>query len=696
MRRALSLLCLFALGLPACQDSSPKEDPQPDLGADLPSQDMGQAPDGDGEPDSGDLGQPDAADLEEEPPNPDCDPINPGVCAMPWPSNLYLEPDAARPTGYTLAFGQTSLPANGAGKHVEPEAWRRLDGYSVASPLMAWFPYLDGSSLPGEDQMERSMDQDAAILWFEVQPDGGLERVPYWAELDVQEPLPRRKTLEIYPGRLLKHNTRYIAAIRRGLRTVEGDLIEPSEAFARLLAEDTAGDPLLEPRQQRFNEVFDLLQSQAGVPRQDLLLAWDFVTNSSQELHRRVLHMRDQGLELVGEDGAELTFTQIQEFAPEEDGSGRPVHPYIALRIEGTFRVPDYTRQETAPEGTGRPLNLGQDGLPVQNGWREAPFWALVPHSALDGEPVDLMMYGHGLLGTGEQVFGGKRPQLAHEHRFVLVAPSWTGMANEDFPVAVAATADMSHFVWMGDRLHQGMMEFVLLARGALRRMPAMAEIADRGISLSDQIYYSGISQGGIFGGTFVALSPDVRRGHLGVPGNHYQVMIQRSVDFVPYQLGIQASYNFRPDQKILLPLVQLLWDQTDPVTYYHHLEREPFPGNEPSTVLLGLAKGDWQVPMIVNEVMARSDVGLAVMEGYGRPLYGIQEQPYPRQGSGIVMYDFGNPWPPSSNQPPEPHELGDPHNKPGSSDHHNAQLAHFLRTGEIIDVCGGDGCTPE
>jgi len=67
----------------------------------------------------------------------------------------------------------------------------------------------------------------------------------------------------------------------------------------------------------------------------------------------------------------------------------------------------------------------------------------------------------------------------------------------------------------------------------------------------------------------------------------------------------------------------------------------------------------------------------------------------YPHKGSGLVNFSFGNPWPAPGNVPPND-KLGDPHGKPRNLDHHNQQMAHFWRTGEILDVCGGDGCTPD
>ena len=52
-------------------------------------------------------------------------------------------------------------------------------------------------------------------------------------------------------------------------------------------------------------------------------------------------------------------------------------------------------------------------------------------------------------------------------------------------------------------------------------------------------------------------------------------------------------------------------------------------------------------------------------------------------------------PWPATGNVPPTD-PPGDPHGLPRRLDAHNRQMDHFFRTGEIIDVCGGDGCHPD
>ncbi|MEO7328625.1 MAG: hypothetical protein ABI193_08615, partial [Minicystis sp.] len=132
-----------------------------------------------------------------------------------------------------------------------------------------------------------------------------------------------------------------------------------------------------------------------------------------------------------------------------------------------------------------------------------------------------------------------------------------------------------------------------------------------------------------------------------------------------------------------------------DPVSHYRHISAEPYPGTPPHQVLLGSATGDWQVALLTNEIVTRSEVGVALLPGYGKEVPLVTPAPYPHQGSGLVNYSFGNPWPPPGNEPPFD-ELGDPHGKPRGLKWHNAQMMHFFRTGEIIDVCGGNGCTPD
>jgi hypothetical protein len=628
----------------------------------------------------------------------DCDPLVEEVCAMPWPSNLYLRPMASRPTGYALQFGRTSLPQTSSGDFVDGSSLQSMDGYGLGTPIMAVFPNLDVTTLPNETRMEQSMAADASALLFEVSGTT-LRRVPYWTELDAREPDASMRTLFLRPAMILKEATRYVVAFR-GLRNTMGTTVPATRAFAALRDNMTTNDARLAPRQARFSEMFQLLEG-AGITRQSLTLAWDFNTASSATLHGRLLAMRDDALMRVGTMGPALTLDTdgIRTFLRTDDGSMRPFDSNIALELNGTIEVPDYTVERQYSKSVGRELNLDAMGRPVAMGTRRVPFWVRVPHSALGGEPHGIVLYGHGLLGSGEEVRSDHLGRLANTHRLIIVSANLSGMSGEDVPAVFAALRNMSYFRAIGQRLHQGLVQWVLLARAMRERLGALPVMMSNNVRVNrEELFYSGNSQGGIFGGTFMAISPDVTRGHLGVPGNNYSTLLHRSSDFDGYFAVLRMRYEIPADLNVVLGVAQLHWDGTDPVNYLHHIHQQPFPGNTPHEVILGPAKGDYQVSVLTNEIAARSDIGIPLMANYDRERspWNCPPAPYPHRGSGVVLFDFGNPWPMPGNVTPTRSMVGDPHERPRRQEAHQRQIANFFRTGEIIDVCGGDGCRPD
>lgn len=306
------------------------------------------------------------------------------------------------------------------------------------------------------------------------------------------------------------------------------------------------------------------------------------------------------------------------------------------------------------------------------------------------------MIHGHGLNGTHGQIRGEHFDKIAYQEKLVITGCNMIGMSSEDVDVILELLSDLSGFPAVGDRLHQGVLDHAFLARAMKTGFDQVPEIAASGLVIDPgAIYYSGISQGGIFGATHMAMSLDITRGHLGVPGNNYSTLLQRSVDFNPFFVLIGFGYPDARDQQVLLGAIQNLWDRVDPVSHYRHISTDLYPGTPPHSVLLASATGDYQVALLTNEIATRSDAGVALLPGYGKEVALVEPSPYPHTGSGLVNYSFGNPWPPPGNKPPHD-DVGDPHGKPRSLDWHNAQMMHFYRTGEIIDVCGGDGCTPD
>ena len=687
---SIGLILAVAIALLGCDtDQAPAADTATETGSDLPAQDLAELdPSGDNDLEEMSTEADLLVDTGMPPADPDCDPLMPVECSMPWPSSLYLVADDSRQTGFTLRFGETTLPENNLDERADPAPYERMDGYGVGSFVVVLFPNLDTSTLAPESDIASSLEEGAQVVILEVDDDGDTRRIPYWAEPDGKAPDPAFATLMVRPAIILDEETRYIVAFR-GLLDLEGEPIPPSAAFAHLRDGDTADIPELAPRQGRFDEVFAFLEAE-GIGKEELTLAWDFTTASSAAIHGPMLHMYETAFDVTGDDGPELSIDDVVEYTVEQNA-------YVALRIRGTFDAPFYMEEARHRDKTGYVFHYGADGMPAQNGSREASFEVLIPHSAMDGTPHGLVQYGHGLLGGSGQMFGPHNGRIANDHHLIFFGGNLTGMSEDDVDSAIGTAANIGQFPWLADYLHQGILEYLLLGRSAFRRLSTEPEITDRGIVINDdERYYSGISQGGIFGATYMALSEDVTRGHLGVAGNNYTLLLERSVDFQPYFAIAALSYRQRHQQAILLSAVGQLWEGTDPVSYLRHVAAEPFPGLSPHQVLIAIAKADPEVPVLSNEILARSELDIPLMEHFGHDVFDAVEAAYPRSGSGIVLYDFGDDWPAPGNHPPEHSETGNPHDKPKHEAHHSEQMVTFFRTGEIIDVCGGDGCTPE
>jgi hypothetical protein len=515
----------------------------------------------------------------------------------------------------------------------------------------------------------------------------------------------------------------------RNLVDTDGNAIEPSAQFQKLLDGDTADDANLFYRQERFDALFSILEGE-GVSRDQLVLAWDWNTASNEDgLHKYMLHMRDEAFASVPAEGPELTITNVEEFTPQEDEN-------TAVRLTGTFEAPDYIVQE----GALKKLNIGDDGLPEPVGTRTVEFYVNIPQSAIDGDPHDLIMFGHGLFGRGTRAWASFNSRIANQQNLIFYGTDLWGMAEaQEETDAFSIVTDLSNFPSIGDQLHQGLVNWLLLTRAMKNRFGSLPEVTNRNVTVnSDEMLYSGISQGGIFGPTFVALSPEVQYGHAGVPGHTYAQLLHRSVDFEQFFSVMRESYPDPIEQLLGLHAIQLLWAQTDSVSYVRALSAEPIDGSAGNAVLFAPAKGDFQVSVIQNEVLARTpDLGIALMENYdpvdGRTVDLVTPATYPHTGSGVVLYNFNatdgdgmqwrNPWPLPGNLPPQHGDQGacaaecpvgegfdradfgccagtccyDAHELPRRRDLHNEQMVHFLRNaGEIVDVCGGDGCTPD
>src|SRR5262249_20996173 len=260
-----------------------------------------------------------------------------------------------------------------------------------------------------------------------------------------------------------------------------------------------------------------------------------------------------------------------------------------------------------------------------------------------------------------------------------------------DAPNAIGILQNLANFPTLTDRLQQAMLDQLYLARLMIHPMGFMSDPAFQDGSANtvidpSDVFYDGNSQGGIFGGTVMAIAQDLTRGVLGVPGMNYSLLLTRSTDSALYSAFLYPAYPNELERPLLLALIQMLWDRGDPNGYAHHITTDPLPHTPAHTVLLHEAFGDHQVANVATEVEART-IGASIHQptiASGRnpdvvPYFGIPGIPsYPFDGSALVVWDSGANPPPLTNTAPMTGP--DPHSDPRSSPLGRLQKSEFLK----------------
>lgn len=701
-----------------------------------------------------------------------CDPTDPSVCLLPFPNDLYTVPDRTTATGRRVNLNLLSMPSNRAGKPIDPADINRNDGFSPGSPIVTRVPGLDNPEaarrtgiVPLTD-MARAYDTRQPVVVINARTG---QRQLIWAELDSNPTDPSKVELVIHPGTNLDEGARYIVALRN-LRDRAGRPLAAGTAFRLYRDHILTTNGTFEARRGHEESLFDSL-ARAGIDRDSLYLAWDFTVGSERSLSERQLSIRDAAFRQLGDTNLAdrtvqghappYTISKVTNFTPQQNDK-------IARQVEGTVTVPCYLNAPGCPTGSRFAFAPGSTHGPpvaIPGNTTEARFTCNVPRVALAQGGARPGLYGHGLFGSRGEVNQGQLQSLSQDHDFVFCATDWIGMACTDLPptdpgsaqgvfsdlvlglkpplapdcdvpTAIADESDLSNFPTLVDRVDQSFVNFMYLGRLMIhpQGFAANAAFQSGGHSVLDtrRLFYDGNSQGGIFGGSLIALEPDLDRGVIGVPGMNYSVLLQRSSDFgtgqppnpnptdpgsvLPeYAYPLYQAYPDQGQRELVLSLIQQMWDHSDPDGLAHHITSDPLPNTPPHTVLMHVGLGDHQVSQYTAETEART-IGARARLPWADPgrspdgstPYAIAPIPsYPWNGSAIVLWDIGperttrcgpgektcgTPPPPVTNTPPGRGE--DPHEAPRNSAAARQQKSDFLRIdGHVVNVCGKRPC---
>ena len=614
-----------------------------------------------------------------------CDPLVPTYCGFPFPSSRWLIDDETTITKKRVNLAAETLPKAEGAFALDPTPLNRSDGFSPGSTLLTHFPGATIDGLPDPNTIDLSVTTDSPTIVLDVETG---ELIPHFSELDRKTNDPEDVSFMIHPVRRLKDAHRYIVAIRN-VKDDTGAVIDPTPAFKALRDSEKSEFQSIEDRKALYEDIFSKLDS-AGIKRDNLQIAWDYTTASRENNTREMLKMRDEALELVGDQGPEYTISSVVD-NPNE---------HIRRRILAKMKVPLYLTEAT----TMARMNLDADRMPKQNGFAEYEVEIQIPNSALT-TPAAILQNGHGLLGRKDEGQDGYLAEFSDLKNYVTVAVDWNGFSEADYQQVfyTAKSGSLDDFATFMERQQQGMLNALLAMRMMKGRFVNDPNVQfDYGGEMKSAIdpslgcYYRGDSLGGIMGTTYMSLSTDVTRGLLSVPGFPFTLLLDRSENFGVFAIALGSVFeNGARHVHYVSALVQMLWDRIEPDGYAPYIRGgDMLPGTPEHEVLVHVGIGDYQVTNLGSHILART-VGATNLTPVNRSVFELPEAAGPLSGAAVVEYEFGLPPIPTINVPPGGAPDDNPHNKVRSLSASYNQADEFFRTGMVNSFCEGP-CDPE
>lgn len=608
-----------------------------------------------------------------------CDNLESSSCLYPFPSAAFIGEQ-----------GQVVLPPWTAPRQGELDTteMERFIGFGAATPIVFRLPGAEPQGVPFESALSLQPESDTLLL------DAATgERIAHWVEsdyftLDLDPPL-----FVIRPAAPLPRGTDVIVAVRG--QGSEGSLAPAPEGFAQLRDQQAATWRGVHERRRHYEDVIFPAIEAEGWSRDEVQLAWSFPVRTQADATERMVAVRDAVLGALPTEGPAYTLDRVIDCRTEADPE---CVPELAVIVDGTIHVPSVM---------GPPNEHGLRRLNADyaiDGTEDWPFRLQLPHIAFDGpEPVPVLQYGHGFLGSISEGNNGWLRQLAQRQGLAVLTTALQGMNENDTEVWLSVLAqDGGRFPAIAELPMQGVSNQLALQRMV---MTSLADDPHPAFQRSDgklawdptTVWYHGNSQGGSVGTVMMALSQDCVRGDLGVPGSGYPLLLHRSTVFEPFAFLLEAAYPEPDAIPRFLAVLGTGWDDFDPLTFAPHIHGNPLPNTPDHDVLLHVAKEDQQVHNEASFILGRA-TGASLMIPAVRPVFGLPELSYPATvGAALVEVDFGIPDDPTPLTPPEVRDElpdgGDTHGWLRKWEPAQDQMIHFFETGEMIDVCGGQSC---
>ncbi|MGE5187108.1 MAG: hypothetical protein ACM31C_33895 [Acidobacteriota bacterium] len=608
------------------------------------------------------------------PPGPaDSNPLGSTKNILPFPSSLYERSDAASPTGIRLDVPPGALPVPGTGTAFDTTPIDARTGWpSTVTILWAAPGGVDPSTLVGYDDYAASIAPGSSTVLYDMTA-GAL--VAHFTEVDANEQADfDHQAVYIRPAQRLAGGHRYAVGITKAVTSRAGKPLPVTPGFAAVLANTKTGHARLDAAMPRLREAVAALES-AGVPRAQLLVAWDFTVADDATAMADPLAARDAALAAMGDRGANLTYTVTSDQGTINGD------PRIARRIEL-----DYTAPEVAAPGLAG-FHRDDSGKVIAQGTMTAHAYIAVPPCATAQNPAGILIFGHGFFGNLDELRHDEYLRDISEDACLVIAGTvWVGMSSDDTANALYALNDLNLGWGFGQRIWQGIDNFIALEqllRGKLAT-ELLVDNANKSIVDPTRVYFWGISQGHILGSTFFAYDPFLTRGALHVGGANWSLMFERSMNWAVYGAPLKGAYATLLEADIMEQVLEMGLEPVDGAL----VAAAPVPGTPDKHILMHTSLGDAQVPNLASFFQARS-LGLTLITPAVKVPFGFETQQAATSDRAYVIVDeHPSPLPPADNT-----TFGydnQAHGNPRRRQLIQQMLRDFWATGTVTNTCTG------
>lgn len=612
-------------------------------------------------------------------------------CLLPVPAMQFTVEDPSTPTGVRLSLRNENFVSPDGALPVDISMFNVADGWSPATPILVNFGRdVDPAFLNGPGDVEPTLQPGAPIALMHAETG---ELVPLLTEMDRNNrnltAYRGRWALILRPMKAMQMGERYLVVLRNTLTDTEGVPFDSPDAFVALRDGIPTSSARVEGMRERYEQLFETAEN-AGWPREELLLAWEFQVASERHVLGPIRSARAQALAAFADGDISWTIDRVQV----------DLNANVHRMVEGTFSPPNFltTENELVLDGAG--------GVAMQEGRPSYDFTLVVPPLPDDEEPLALVLIGHGLFGRGRGLLQGGLAEeytqpIAANVGAVLVATDWIGLSGGDTTLIVERIVpDLSRIRLITDRLVQSHVNNIILVEAVLDGIiqdPALGLPDDREILAGDRVYYYGNSLGGIQGTGQTAISPRISRSVVAVPGSGWTNMIQRSTNFALLDQLIDLRYPDPLSQQAFIAMLQGFFDFSDPVNLGLLLHGDEDMPDAPAKVLvIQEAIGDCQVPNIATDLLSRT-IRASHLEFATDPVFGLETITGPTTALSLTQVRVPDAlaeyFPPDQNLIPA--RDNGVHNSAVIQPAMFRQIEVLMTTGEIIHPCDGL-CDPQ